>query len=79
LVELPGPHPEGQDVDKNPRTAMKKDRKDRVASNEGRSRKNAGEEKKKSVVTEVVTRKLAQRLRHSRVGKALGGKAGRRR
>jgi hypothetical protein len=27
----------------------------------------------------VVTRKLAQRLRKSRVGKALGGKSGRRR
>jgi len=37
------------------------------------------EAKKKTAVKNVVTRKLAQRLRSSRVGKALGGKAGRRR
>jgi hypothetical protein len=76
---LPGPHPEGQEADKNPRTALKKDRRDRVAANEGRARKNAGEEKKKAVVPDVVTKRLSQRLRHSKVGKALGGKAGRRR
>lgn len=79
MVELPN-RPEGQEETGDPRSALRKDRKDRVAANEGKQRKNVGEEKpKRKVVADVVTRKLAQRLRKSRVGKALGGKSGRRR
>jgi hypothetical protein len=65
----------------NPRTGMKNERKERVARNEGKRVKNAGEESavKKSVGKAVVTKKLAQRLRKSRVGKTLGGRTGRRR
>ena len=70
--------------DEDPRAALRKDRKERIKANEGRKLRNQGEEvpreaKKKTAVKNVVTRKLAQRLRSSRVGKALGGKAGRRR
>jgi len=78
-VELPN-KPEAKEEIGDPRTALKKDRKARIDANEGRRQKNAGEdEPKKKVVKEIVTRKLAQRLRKSRVGKALGGKSGRRR
>ena len=79
LVELPN-RPEGQD-EENPRTALKRDRKARINANEGRRARNTGEEvvkKKKSVMEELVTRKLAQRLRKARVGKTLGGRTGRR-
>ena len=86
LVELPDnpSKPEGQTGDvENPRTVLKKDRKARVSANEGRRVRNSGEEiakKKGSFVAKevVVTRKLAQRLRKVRVGKTLGGRAGRR-
>ena len=79
MVELPN-RPEGNE-DGNPRTALKKDRKARVNANEGRRARNTGEEatKKKSVMEELVTRKLAQRLQKTRIGKTLGGRAGRRR
>ena len=66
----------------NPVKAMKKDRRERIFANESRQRKNAGEEipkkSEKRKVQDVVTRKLAQRLRTSRVGKVLGGRTGRR-
>jgi hypothetical protein len=78
-VELPN-RPDMQDED--PRAALRKDRKERIRANEGRNLRNQGEDTnrpKKTVVKEVVTRKLAQRLRTSRVGKTLGGRAGRRR
>jgi Ribosome biogenesis regulatory protein (RRS1) len=81
LVELPN-RPERQDEElENPRTALKNDRKARIRANEGRQARNAGEEvpKKKSVVKEMITRKLAQRLRKARTGKVLGGRSGRRR
>lgn len=81
LVELSN-RPEGQDEElENPRTALKKDRKARIKANEGRRVRNTGEEvpKKKTVVKELITRKLAQRLRKVRTGKTLGGRSGRRR
>jgi Ribosome biogenesis regulatory protein (RRS1) len=80
LVELPS-QSEEQD-EENPRSALKKDRRARIIANEGRRDRNAGEEhpkKKNSLMKELVTRKLAQRLRHARVGKTLGGRTGRRR
>jgi len=61
---------------------MKKDRTARVGANESRRDKNAGvdapKKKKAAALETVVTRKLAKRLKQSRVGKTLGGKAGRR-
>jgi hypothetical protein len=83
LVELPDRPDTQQDEDvQNPRLALKKERKARISANEGRKGRNEGLEpvkKKSSAVKEVVTRKLAQRLRKVRVGKKLGGKSGRRR
>jgi regulator of ribosome biosynthesis len=80
LVELPSERPDQED--ENPRTALKKDRKARVSANEGRRVRNSGEEvpvkKKSAVAKEVITKKLAQRLRKVRVGKTLGGRTGRR-
>ena len=79
LVELPAERPE--QAEENPRSAFKKDRKARVSANEGRRLKNSGEEgpkKSRSLAKELVTRKLAQRLRKVRVGKTLGGRTGRR-
>lgn len=80
LVELPSGRQDQED--ENPRTALKKDRKARVSANEGRRIRNSGEEapakKKSAVAKEVITRKLAQRLRKVRVGKTLGGRTGRR-
>ena len=79
LVELPN-RPGGKEEVKDPRSTLKKDRKTRINANEGRRIRNTGEEgpKKKSMLEEVVTRKLAQRLRKARVGKTLGGRTGRR-
>jgi len=80
LVELPSERPDQED--ENPRTALRKDRKARVSANEGRRVRNSGEEvpmkKKSATAKEVITRKLAQRLRKVRVGKTLGGRTGRR-
>jgi regulator of ribosome biosynthesis len=81
LVELPSST--GNEAEEgNPRTALKKDRKARINANERKRDRNEGVEppkKKKSAALEtVVTKKLVQRLKNSRVGKTLGGKAGRR-
>jgi hypothetical protein len=86
LVELPsngaGEDTKQLDDDTNPRTALKKDRQARVAANEGRRRKNSGVKDdgvpKKRSINEVVTKKLAARLRKAKVGKVLGGRVGRR-
>jgi regulator of ribosome biosynthesis len=79
LVELPN-RPEGAD-EENPRAALKKDRKARINANDVRRARNMGEEmvkKKKSVMEQLVTKKLAQRVRKSHIGKTLGGRTGRR-
>ena len=83
LVELPTSHegPTQHEETGNPRTAAKKDRRARVEANEGRRGRNAGEDipkKKKPSINEVVTKKLAARLRRAKVGKVLGGRVGRR-
>lgn len=84
LVELPTNANDDDETREhvNPVKAMKKDRRERIAANDARQRKNAGEEvpkkSEKRKVQDVVTRKLAQRLRTSRVGKVLGGRTGRR-
>jgi len=84
LVELPNTPADKEEIagGDNPRTAMKKDRRARVGANESRRDRNAGidvpKKKKAAALETVVTRKLAQRLKKSRVGKTLGGKAGRR-
>jgi Ribosome biogenesis regulatory protein (RRS1) len=84
LVELPS-RPETQNGDEateNPRTALKKDRKSRTLANEARQGRNEGVDKVKkrsSSTKEVMTKKLAQRLRKSHIGKALGARTGRRR
>lgn len=78
-MELPDERPE--QPEENPRTVLKKDRKARISANEGRRARNSGEEvvkKKSSLSKELVTRKLAQRLRKVRVGKTLGRRTGRR-
>jgi hypothetical protein len=52
-----------------------------LTANEGRKCRNAGEDipkKKKPLINEVVTKKLATRLRRAKVGKVLGGRVGRR-
>ena len=83
LVELPNTPADKEEIagGDNPRMAMKKDRRARVGANESRRDRNAGidvPKKKAATLETVVTRKLAQRLKKSRVGKTLGGKAGRR-
>ena len=83
LVELPTSRdgPTQVEETENPRTAAKNDRRARVAANEGRRSKNAGEDipkKQKPLINEVVTKKLAARLRRAKVGKMLGGRVGRR-
>jgi Ribosome biogenesis regulatory protein (RRS1) len=81
LVELPNNPKEREEDLENPRTALKNDRKARIKANEGRQLKNLGEKVpavKKSSAKDVITKKLAQRLRKSKVGKALGGRMGRR-
>jgi hypothetical protein len=83
LVELPT---ESQgaaqlEVTENPRTAAKKDRRARVEANEGRRGRNADEDvpkKTKASINQVVTKKLAARLRRAKAGKVLGGRVGRR-
>lgn len=82
MVELPNrPETAEEENVENPRTVMKKDRKNRVAANLKRQGGNKGEEvvKKTTSVKDVVTKRLAQRLRKSKVGKTLGAKTGRRR
>lgn len=80
LVELPT-NSGGTDMTENPRTAAKKDRRTRVEANEGRRGRNAGEElpkRKKVTANQVLTKKLAARLRRAKAGKVLGGRMGRR-
>jgi len=82
-VELPTSRegPTQLEETENPRTIAKNDRRARVAANEGRRGRNAGEEipkRKKPLINEVVTKKLAARLRRVKVGKVLGGRVGRR-
>lgn len=82
-MELPASRegPTQLEETENPRTAAKNDRRARVAANEGRKRRNADEDmpkKKKPLINEVVTKKLAARLRRAKVGKVLGGRVGRR-
>ena len=81
-MELPN-RPDNTDdqSSENPRTVMKNDRKKRVAANIGRQRRNTGEEVPKKAATgvkDVMTKRLAQRLQKSKVGKTLGGRTGRR-
>lgn len=84
LVELPNNplvnYDEREHI--NPIKAMRKDRQERISANVARQRKNAGEEvpkkSEKRKIQDVVTRKLAQRLKKSRAGRVLGGRAGRR-
>jgi len=80
-VELPNRPDTTEEHDvENPRTVMKKDRKKRVAANVRKQGQNTGEElpKKTTTVKDVVTKRLAQRMRKSKVGKTLGTRGGRR-
>ena len=80
-MELPDNPPDRDEELQNPKTALKKDRKARVMANKGRQLKNLGGEipAKKSTTKELITKKLAQRLRKSKVGKVLGSRSSRRR